>query len=351
MIRVLIVDDSPTVALLLRAILNADPEITVVATARSGEEGVRMTLSLNPDLVTMDVHLPGIDGYEATRRIMATRPTPIVIVTASFEPDQIQRSFQALEAGALAVVRKPVGPGHAGFHAAGEELVKMVKTMATVKVVGQRTGRRSTFAPSQAVNPPAGAVDVVAIGASTGGPAALATVLGGVPANCPVPMLIVQHISAGFDAGLVEWLSTVTQHKVALAQDGQSLAPGQVLVAPQGKHMGVSMSRRIRLDGESAAIGAFRPSVTYLFSSLAKSYGSRAVGVILTGMGNDGSAGLVELHKAGGYVLAQDEASCVVYGMPGAAVAAGVVDRILPLNRIAEALFALLEKEEDHDGR
>jgi two-component system chemotaxis response regulator CheB len=345
MIRVLIVEDSPTVCLLLKAILDSDPDIKVIDIAANGEEGLKKTLTLDPDLITMDVHMPGMDGFEATRRIMAQAPTPILIVTGSVDPNEVKLSFQALEAGALAVVQKPVGPGSPKFQTAARELVQMVKVMADVKVVGRRTIPRQPRTLVAALRP-IGQIEVVAIGASTGGPAALASVLGGLPADFSAPILIVQHISSGFDVGLTEWLSSTTRRPVGLAQDGQRLDGGQVFIAPQGKHMGVTASKRILIDSQTESIGAFRPSVTYLFQSVARVYGPHAVGVILTGMGNDGTAGLVALHKAGGYVIAQDEASSVVYGMPGAAVAAGAVDQVLPLERIAGSLSALLKMEE-----
>jgi two-component system chemotaxis response regulator CheB len=346
MIRVLIVEDSPTVCLLLKSILDSDPDITVIDTASSGEEGLRKTLALNPDLVTMDVHMPGIDGFETTRRIMAQTPKPIIIVTGSIDPREVKLSFHALEAGALAVVEKPSGPGSPKFQHDAKELIKAVKLMADVKVVGQRLSSRPQRPVAVSIRPkPVGQIDLIAIGASTGGPAALFTVLNGLPLNFPVPILIVQHISLGFDVGLAEWLSSTTRHGVTLARDGQLLAAGQVLIAPQGTHLGVNGTKRVLLDARTDAIGSFRPSVTYLFESVARVYGSRAVGVILTGMGMDGAAGLPAFHEAGGYIIAQDEASSVVYGMPRAAVATGVVDQVLPLNRIAGTLSVLLQME------
>ncbi len=345
MIRVLVVEDLPTVCLLLKSILDSDPDITVIDTAQNGEEGLRKTLALNPDLITMDVHMPGMDGFEATRRIMAQMPKPIVIVTGSVDPHEVKLSFQVLEAGALAVVEKPSGPGNPNFQEDVKELIKTIKIMADVKVVGRRSSSRPQKL-STASFKAAGQVELIAIGASTGGPAALSTVLSGLPVDFPKPILIVQHISAGFEVGLAEWLSSITHRRVVLAQDGQPLSTGQVLVAPQGKHLGVSAAKHVMLDSHTEAIGSFRPSVTYLFQSVARAYGSHAVGVILTGMGSDGTPGLSAFHKAGGHVIAQDEASCVVYGMPGAAVAAGAVDQILPLDRIAGALSVLLQMEE-----
>jgi two-component system chemotaxis response regulator CheB len=301
---------------------------------------VQQTLKLDPDLVTMDIHMPGIDGFEATRQIMAQAPKPIVIISASVDPGEVKLSFQALAAGALAIVAKPSGPGSPTFKAEADEIIRIVKLMAEVKVVGRRGFSRLPKAPVVKIST-AQPVELIAIGASTGGPAALWTILNGLPADLPVPILIVQHIAEGFDRGLADWLAGSTKLKVDLAQHGQPLSAGQVLIGPRGKHIGVSETRRIVLDQLTDPIGGFQPSATYLFQSVAKVYGGRALGVILTGMGNDGAQGLAALHKAGGRVIAQDKASSIVFGMPEAAVALGAVDQTLPLKEIAGVLGKL----------
>lgn len=341
MIRVLVVEDSPTVSLLIKSILNSDPDIMVIDCAKNGEEGVAKTLSLNPDLITMDIHMPGIDGFEATRRIMALKPKPIIVVTSSMNHKEVNLSFKALEAGALAIVEKPSGPGNPRFDFIVNELIRVVKLMNEVKVVGRRINTRPLQGPIP-VHKANQVPEIIGIAASTGGPAALATILCNFPSKITLPILIVQHISTGFDEGLAEWLSTVSVHNVSLAKNGQPIVDGQIYIAPQGSHMGVNKNKQIILDAHTGNIGSFRPSATYLFNSIAHSYGSNAIGVVLTGMGNDGSTGLISLHAAGGYVIAQDEASCVVYGMPGSAVAAGIVDLILPLDHIAITLTNLM---------
>jgi two-component system chemotaxis response regulator CheB len=345
MIRVLIVEDSPTVILLLKSVLDADPDIQVVGVARNGEEGLQKVLEVNPDLITMDIHMPGMDGFETTRRIMAQNPRPIVIVTASMDPSEVKRSFQALEAGALAMVEKPAGPTDPRFAVQVKELIRTIKLMADIKVVGRRTVVRPGR-PARTTAQLPSIVEMIAVAASTGGPAALSHLLSRLPI-LSTPMLIVQHISNGFDSGLADWLSATTGHRVTLARDGQMLTAGQILLAPQGAHLGVSAGKRVVLDTTTAPVGPFRPSATYLFQSVARVYGLRAVGVILTGMGRDGVDGLWSLHEAGGYVIAQDESSSVVYGMPGAAAQAGIVDQVLPLDRIANALMKLLQLEEN----
>ena len=341
MIRVLIVEDSPTAALLLKIILESDPDIQVVGSANNGQAGLHKTKEIKPDLITMDIHMPGMDGFEATRRIMEECPTPIVIISSSFDPAEVKLSFETLEAGALAILPKPVGPGSPHYQSEAAELIQTIKLMAEIKVV-----RRRNFSSKPKALPPVfhiqdENIEIIAIAASTGGPTALASLLAELPGDIPVPILIVQHIAEGFDGGLAGWLGMGSKLTVKLAEDGQLLRAGQALIAPQGKQMGISSSKRIILDGRIAPIGGFCPSASYMFQSISRVYGSRAVGVVLTGMGSDGASGLVSLHNAGGRVIAQDEASCVVYGMPGAAVALGAVDMILPLNKISQELEKL----------
>lgn len=343
MIRVLVVDDSPTVRLLLKSVLDSEPDINVVDTARNGNEAIQKTISLNPDLITMDIHMDGMDGFEATRLIMEKCPRPIVIVTSSFNPGEVRLSFQALKAGALALVEKPYGPSSPNFNENVEKLTHTIRLMVDVKVVSRRQsyGQRK---PSPLALSSEGHYEVLAIGASTGGPAALSILLNKLPVNFHSPILVVQHISEGFDNGLAKWLSISTNRNVVLAEDGQMLTNDLVLIAPQGKNMGVSKTKRIFLDGKKdSQSSAFCPSATFLFNSVTDVFGSEVVGVILTGMGNDGVDGLTAIHKAGGFVIAQDETSSVVYGMPRAAVEAGIVDKVLPLENISDALSILFK--------
>jgi two-component system chemotaxis response regulator CheB len=339
MVRVLIVDDSPTAGLLLKSILSSDPGIEVLAVASSGEEGIRKAFELDPDLVTMDMHLGVMDGFEATRRILAQKARPIVIVSASLDPNDVRLSIEALAAGALSIIPKPPGTRSPGFRKSAAELISTVKLMAAVKMVGRRGASKDARKPTASFRL-VGYAEVLAVGASTGGPAALASILASLPVSFQVPILIVQHITESFDRALAEWLSEVTNRRVELAQHGRPLRAGQVLIAPSGAHLGVDGSRRVILDRLTGPVGGFRPSATYLFQSVSGVYGPTAVGLILTGMGSDGAPGLAALHEAGGLVLAQDAASCVVYGMPAAAAALGIVDRTLDLADIAPALGA-----------
>jgi two-component system chemotaxis response regulator CheB len=337
-LRVLVAEDSPVARQLIVHILNGDPELRVVGQATNGLEAVELTARLRPDVIVMDMTMPAMDGLEATRRIMAQTPTPIVLVSASYEPDDVNRSFEALEAGALHLLPKPCGPGAPGFadHAAG--LTTTTKLMADVKLV-----RRTR--PAQASRTPAAggtrglSCQVVAIASSTGGPAALATILGSLPEDLPAPILVVQHITTGFHEGLAEWLDHVSPLSVCLARDGQPLRGGQVLIAPSEAHLGVTTHGTVALD-RGPPIGGHRPSATHLFRTAAEAFGDSALGVVLTGMGADGVPGLRALKDTRGLVFAQDEATSVVFGMPREAIARGVVDHVLPLDRMAGAIVA-----------
>jgi len=339
MIRVLVAEDSPTARALLAEILGSDPEILVVGEARDGVEAVELTQRLRPDLVTMDIQMPRLDGLAATREIMITAPTPIVIVTAGVRPGEVEGSLDMLGQGALDVLKKPRGPGSPGFDHEAGRLVATVKAMARVKVV-----RRWRAAAARPASPPPAdprsRARVVAIAASTGGPGALRRVISGLPPDFAAPILVVQHIAPGFVAGLARWLDGVSPLRVKLAEEGERLAHRTVYLAPDGGHLGVSAGRRATL-GRSGPVDGFCPSATPLFESVARSYGPSAVGVILTGMGRDGVRGLHALRRAGGRIIAQDESTSVVFGMPGAAIDAGLADAVLPVEAIAGRLATM----------
>jgi two-component system chemotaxis response regulator CheB len=337
-LRVLVADDSPSARRVLVDIVNTDPCLRVTAEAADGGEAVRLVAQLRPDVVVMDVLMPVLDGLAATRRIMELRPTPIVLVSAGVDAKETGRSFEAIQAGALTLVAKPRGPGHPTYGEQATSLLTTVKLMADVKVVRRRCHPHPRPTPLPPPGRPNGRrTRIAAIGASTGGPAALATILADLPPDTPVPILIVQHIAAGFHQGLADWLDAVSPLPVRLATDGAPLRPGEVLIAPAARHLGVSRSGRAALSA-GPPNGPHRPSVTHMFRSVAEAYGADAVGVILTGMGDDGADGLRTLGEAGGIVLAQDEASSVVFGMPREACATGAVTRVVPLSEMAGAL-------------
>ncbi len=346
-LRVLIVDDSAVVRELLREILEADPELTVIGMAKNGEEGVRLAAEHRPDVITMDVHMPKLNGFEATQQIMHRHPIPIVIISGSLDTTEVDIGFQAMAAGAVAVRQRPRGVGHPAFVGEARALVQAVKAMAEVKLVrrwqtGPRTipGTTPASPSSAAALPTTRPVDIVAIGASTGGPIALQALLSRLPAGLPFPIVIVQHMAEGFMPGLVEWLSRSVQFPLKLAVHHQTMMPGHAYLAPDGFHLGVTQSGRIQLIDSPPERG-LRPAVGVLFRSIAATYGSRAVAVLMTGMGIDGAAELKQLRDLGAATVAQDRDSSVVFGMPGEAVKQAAATWILPPEEIATLLIRL----------
>lgn len=347
MIRVLIVEDSPTVRELLICILGSDPAIEVVGTAQTGEEALEVVARTRPDVVTMDVHMPKMNGFDATRRIMETCPTPIVIVSGTGDTSDTTKAFRPIESGALAILQTPLGLGHPGHEQSSADLLRTVKLMSEVKVVRRWPRYRpvETLPTTPVSNefqlqPVHTQIRLVAIGASTGGPPVLQTILAGLPKDFPVPVLIVQHIAAGFTQGLVEWLAQSSRLPVLLPANGQLVLPGRVYVAPDGLQMAMSVDDRIQLRAEEPENG-LRPSVSYLFRSVAKAYGPSAIGVLLTGMGKDGAWELKLMKEQGAVTIAQDRDTSVVHGMPGEAIKMGGASYVLPPEKICTALATL----------
>ncbi|MEX1184201.1 MAG: chemotaxis-specific protein-glutamate methyltransferase CheB [Gemmatimonadota bacterium] len=336
MVRVLIAEDSTTVRALLGSILESDPAISIVGEAVNGEEAVEMTARLRPDIVTMDVNMPLLNGLDATKEIMAATPTPIVIVSASAHDPEVGLALSATRAGALMVLPTPVGPDHPDFEKCVREFVSDLKAMSEVKVVRHRAVRSAAAVTRRSKAPPP---EILLIAASTGGPAALHRVLSGLPRDFPVPIVIVQHIADGFMDGLCTWLNGSCNLRVKIAQDRERLSPRTVYLAPDDRHVIVHRGS-LRL-ASTPALSGFRPSADPLFESAASVYGARLAALILTGMGSDGVAGLRAVHAAGGYVMAQDKASSIVFGMPREAARAGVVDVVLPLDAIPAHLLDL----------
>jgi len=345
-IKVLVVDDSRVVAEFLTHLLNSDVGIHVVGVASNGEEAVEAAQRMSPDVITMDIHMPGMNGYEATRKIMETCPTPIVIVSGSLNHDEVAANFHAIEAGALAVARRPGGVGHPQCEKASQELLKMVKLMSEVKVV--RRWPRSKYAPVQPVVPQLigksnGVVRAVVIGASTGGPLVLQTILSELPKNFGVPVLIVQHMARGFVQGFAEWLGQTAAFPVRVATDGESLKPGCAYIAPDDFQMGIGPGNCIRLAEEPAENGMC-PSVSYLFRSAEAVFGAGVAAVLLTGMGKDGAEELKRLKDAGAITIAQDKETSVVFGMPHQAILLEAAMYVLPPVGIAKTLATIVTK-------
>ncbi len=347
MIRILTVEDSDVVALLLKAILDQEPDMQVVGHARNGSEALSQVQALQPDLVTMDIRMPVLDGFEATRLIMAQHPTPIVVVSSSVDEEELHIISRAIEEGALAVLEKPRDVSHPNFEASRRELVDTIRAMAEVKLVRRRfTAQPSRHASADTrifTKPAPQLQELVAIGVSTGGPQVLQSIFAALPADFPVPVLVAQHISKGFLGGLVNWLRDNSPLRIKVAESGEALEKGCVYFAPDDYHLMVRRNSRglaVQLD-QGASNKGFRPSASNLFDSVAQTCGSKAVGVLLTGMGSDGARGLLAMHRRGAHTLVQDEQSAVVYGMPAAALALDAVSQVVPLEQLPAQLLEL----------
>lgn len=340
-IDVLVVEDSRVIRDYLVYVLESDPGIRVMAAVESGEAAIELLVDHQPNVILMDIHLPGIDGFETTRRIMSSHPVPIVVCTASMSFDQVHTALRAIEAGALAALRKPKGLADPGAEAEGAAIVETLKLMSEVRVVKRWT--RSAPAAAAIAKPlpdlGLGSVAVVAIGASTGGPPVVRQILSELPACFPVPILVVQHIANGFTAGFVEWLSTASRLPVQVAVAGEVARPGHVYVAPDDQHLRLGGHGELRTTRDEPVHG-LRPSVGVLFRSVAERFGRRAAGVLLTGMGRDGADELKLMADCGALTIAQDEESSVVFGMPGEAVKLGAARYVVPPAKIAELLVS-----------
>ncbi|WP_332739110.1 chemotaxis-specific protein-glutamate methyltransferase CheB [Hydrogenophaga sp.] len=343
-IDVLVAEDFAVTRMFLVRLLESDPQIRVVGAVGDGQAAVDFVLKNRPDVVLMDLYMPKLDGFEATRRIMETRPLPIVICSAVADPRELDIIFRSLEAGAVACIEKPVGSGHAQFETNAANLLQTVKLMSEVKVV--RRLARSGPAPAAAARPapslraPA-EIKLVGIGTSTGGPPVLQSILAGLSKDFPAPVLVVQHIARGFLTGMADWLRQTSGLQVHIGSYGTLPLPGHVYLAPDDFHMGIGASGQIVLTREGPENG-LRPAVSFLFRSLAEAYGPNALGVLLTGMGKDGAAELKLMRDKGAITIAQDSESSVVHGMAGAAIALGGVTHVLPADKIAAALVSLV---------
>ncbi len=369
LIRVLVAEDSAATREYLLHVLEQDPALQVVAVARNGAEAVDLIGRVKPDIVLMDIHMPRMDGYEATRQIMEQSPTPVVLVSSSYDADEVAMSFEALRAGALTVVSKPAGLDHPREQESARQLTETLRLMSEVRVV-RRTHRTEAVPAMPAAEkgvglPPASTTSqqsgsdgvgvtnsigrlaprVIAIGASTGGPGAIAQVLAQFGGTLNVPVLVAQHIAPGFCQGFASWLERSADLPVRLATDGEIACAGTVYIATDSAHLGVKAGGRLTLSADSGLYG-FCPSATHLLHSIATAYRAEAVGVLLTGMGKDGATGLLDMRAAGAVTIAQDQASSVVYGMPGEAARIGAAIHVLSPTHIGQLLVALTSSRE-----
>lgn len=336
MIRVLIVEDSEVIAFLLTSIIQNTADLQVIGRAKTGQEAIEMTQTLNPDLITMDIRMPVMDGLTAIAQIMANHPKPIVVISSNVD-DELQIGFRAIDQGALAVLEKPCGFNDPHFESIQAEIVATIRAMAEVKLVKRRVFPYLAAAPI----PLQDDYKLVAIGCSTGGPQALKQILSDLPENFPLPIVVTQHISTGFIEGLAGWLSDNSGLKVKTASDHEPLQNGTVYLAPDnchclvnknGNHYEICLSRTDPIKG-------FRPSVTALFNSVATICPKQSIGIILSGMGSDGAEGLQAMFEQQCLTIAQDEPSSIVFGMPAAAIALNAVAKVLPLEAIAGFLI------------
>jgi two-component system chemotaxis response regulator CheB len=353
-IRVLIAEDSPVVQVILRRMLATYPDIELVGMASTGKEALAMMSQARPDVVCTDFHMPEMNGLELTQEIMATMPRPILVLSASVQAEDTQNVFRVLNAGAVDVLPKPIDGGANNWNDLQQELITKIRVLSGVAVfthrrqlMGQSRRPRGT-APSALPSLSTIAPEVrqrhyelVAIGASTGGPQALQGILRQIPGNFPVPVVCVQHISRGFLTGLVNWLNAECAVSVQIAQVGMRAEAGVVYFPPEDQHL--TFSRRgVFASAPLPPFSGHRPSVTVTFESVAAVYGRHCVGILLTGMGKDGAVGMQSIAQAGGVTIAQDEATSVVFGMPKEAIALGAAQYILPLGEIAPVLLKRL---------
>jgi|CXWL01.1.fsa_nt_gi two-component system chemotaxis response regulator CheB len=363
-VRVLLVDDSPTVRAVLKRLLGRGGEVVIAGEASNGEEAVEAVRKLRPDVVLMDLEMPVLDGPAAIQRIMAAQPTPILVLTAHGRGDQ-QAAFQAMRAGAVDLLPKPIDPN--GWQALQHELPVLLR--ATADEFARRVAAGSVAAPgagrptpgglrmpagtrapvrgSEGAMPSVGRRDIryVAVGASTGGPVAIRDLLEALPAQLPAAVLIVQHITAGFEEGLAEWLGRDLRRDVRVAKDGELARPGSVRFAPNGTHLVLERGGVLRLDAVLPPRGQHRPSADELFFSCARVAPRETAGVLLTGMGRDGAEGLLGLRQAGGLTMVQDAATASVWGMPKVALDRGAADLALAPREIARVLARCWEPE------
>jgi len=342
MIRVLLVDDSPIALHVLKKLLLYAPDISVVGTASNGREALDLLVSLNPDVVSTDLHMPQMNGLELTRAIMSTHPLPILVVSVSVEPGS-PNVFHLLEAGAVDVYPKPTPVREKDDQKFARELASKIRIVSGVHVF--RSLQASNHSPALSATTETtfalkNTARLVVIGSSTGGPQALHTILSSLPPSFPLPIVCIQHIGTDFLPEMLHWLAEISQLPIQQAIHGDQLKGGNIYFAPGHSHLELNAIEHFQLtDGEP--YDGHRPSITITMRSVARYFGAHTIGILLTGMGKDGAEGMAAISNAGGVTIAQDEASSVVYGMPQAAVALGAANYVLPLEQIAGTLVAM----------
>jgi two-component system, chemotaxis family, protein-glutamate methylesterase/glutaminase len=347
LIKVLVVDDSPTARQMLSHIVSKAADMRVVGEAHDGHQAVSMTEELRPDVILMDSVMPRMNGVQATQEIMHRVPTPIVIISASLESNDSESAFEAIKAGALTTLRKPVGPHHERYADEANGLLSTLRAMSGVTVIHHQRPDKPSGVKVALAGHTNGVAQIVGIVSSTGGPGALAEILKGLQGQFPLPIVIVQHMAPDFVPSLKLWLSSITSLKVSIANENDTPRAGQIYLAPGNKHLTLNSFGRftfqLRTDNDVHV-----PSGDVFLASLSRVFQSRAIGVILTGMGSDGARGLRMMHDAGAFTIAQDAESCVVYGMPKEAVEHAAVTQVVPLSNISEILISLTTLGDSH---
>ena len=342
MIRVLIVEDSPLIAVMMRDMLADDSEISVVGWAKNGQEAIDLRESLNPTVITMDLNMPLLSGLEAIRAICSSRPVPIIVVSGLIDGPDSELAFKALQSGAVDIMNKPEARGAQGFSRIKEELISRVKSAARIRPFYPKSNtlKQNPAGKKNSASPMDG---LLAIGASTGGPPALVTLLKALPRSFPYPIAVVQHITPGFLGGLVRWMERETGFSVKVSTQRETLRPGTVYLADDNQHLEIGPEKNVLLTHRPPVHG-HRPSADRLLESAAGVYGQHTIGVLLTGIGSDGAEGLKKVRDARGKTIVQDEATCLVFGMPKSAILKGAAEVVCPLERIAEEILLGLSK-------
>lgn len=351
-IKVLIIDDSNVARMFLSHIIESDPQLEVVGCIKSGKEALNWLQVNSCDVITMDIYMPDLDGFEVTKRIMESIPIPTIIISSGYTESDKSLAFKAIEVGALAIFEKPFGLEDINYEQKKKEIIETIKTISGLKVITRhhkklpKETKISTYELSSEKN-----IEAIGIGASLGGPIAIAQILKELPSSFPVPIFIVQHIVPGFTKNFAQWLQGQSKLHVAIATHGEIAKPSCVYIAPDGCQMEIKAGGVISLNSDTP-LERYAP-INSLFKSMAKTYNSHCVGVILTGMGKDGTAGLLSMKQNGAITLAQNEESSLIFGMAKEAISSGSVSQVLPLDVIASTLNALVtqKKREQHYGR
>ncbi len=337
--RMILAEDSAVTAEAIGAILRSDTSIDLVRVVNNGAAAVAAAQELRPDIVLMDVHMPGVDGFEAARRIMESCPSRVIMMSATLDPSAPASGVRAIEAGAMMIIAKPGHRGEPDYAQSVKALLRNIHLLAEVPVVRRMT-RAGTVRPQRGHRV---VIEVIAVGASTGGPSALKTVLSALGDDFPVPIVIVQHMTHGYISGLSSWLNEKTGLAVCVAKHGQALRPGNAYLAPDGMHIELARGPVVMLHDGDNEFG-MKPAISRLFRSVADAFGARSIGVILTGMGSDGAQELRRMRDSGAVTIAEDPTSAAVRGMPEAAVRLGAAERVLALEDIGPALLAACAK-------